>query len=209
VGDSGDSTPIVAVDPHAGPSTMPTVHGDNLAGAIAATEHLLSLGHRRIGFLAGRPDLESARQREQGYRQALEAAGLSVDPELIRVGGYELELSEEPARELLSVADRPTAIFAANDLSAIQTLHVASGLGLSVPGDLSVVGFDNIPESAVIAPPLTTIDQSIQEMGRRAVEMLLELIEGTAPDEPRQVTLPTRLVVRQSTGPPPGSQPEG
>jgi LacI family transcriptional regulator len=205
--DVGDSTPIVAVDPHTGPSTLPTVHGDNLAGAIAATEHLLSLGHRRIGFLAGRPDLESARQREQGYRDALAAAGIAVDPDLIRVGGYELELSEEPARELLTLADRPTAVFAANDLSGIQTLHVAASLGLSVPGELSVIGFDNIPESAVVTPPLTTIDQSIQEMGRQAVELLVELIEGTAPDEPRQITLPTRLVVRQSTGPPRGAGP--
>jgi LacI family transcriptional regulator len=116
------------------------------------------------------------------------------------VGDYDLEMSEAPARQLLSLSDRPTAIFAANDLSAIQTMHVARSLGLSIPGDVSVIGFDNIPESALTAPPLTTIDQSIQEMGRRAVELLIDLIEGNA-EPPGQVTLPTRLVVRQSCGP--------
>jgi LacI family transcriptional regulator, galactose operon repressor len=200
--DVDDGTPVVAVDPHAGPSSLPSVHSDNLVGAITATEHLLGLGHRRIGFLAGRPDLESARQREKGYRRALAAAGLAVDPGLIRVGDYELEMSEEPARQLLTLPDRPTAVFAANDLSAMQTMHVAHTLGLEVPRDLSVVGFDNIPESAVTEPPLTTIDQSIQEMGRQAVELLIDLIEGDG-ERPRQVTLPTRLVVRQSTGPVP------
>jgi LacI family transcriptional regulator len=198
--DVDDGNPIVAVDPHAGPSSLPSVHSDNLAGAITATEHLLGLGHRRIGFLAGRPDLESARQRERGYRDALAAAGIPVDPNLIRVGDYELETSEEPARQLLTLDDPPTAIFAANDLSAMQTMHVAHVLGLDVPGDVSVVGFDNIPESAVTEPPLTTIDQSIQEMGRQAVELLIDLIDGN-PDRPQQITLPTRLVVRQSCGP--------
>jgi LacI family transcriptional regulator len=197
--DVDDGTPLVAVDPHTGPSSLPSVHSDNRAGAIAATEHLLGLGHHRIGFLAGRPDLESARQREQGYREALSNAGISVDPELIRVGDYDLEMSEAPARQLLTLDDRPTAIFAANDLSAMQTMHVAHSLGLDIPGDLSVVGFDNIPESAVTEPPLTTIDQSIQEMGRQAVELLIDLIEGGT-ERPQQITLPTRLVVRQSSG---------
>ena len=122
---------------------------DNLGGAITATEYLIGLGHRRIGFLAGRPDLESARLREQGYREALAAAGIDADPDLVRVGGYELETSLEPARQLLELADPPTAIFAANDLSAIQTMNVAHSLGLSVPDDVSVIGFDNIPESAL------------------------------------------------------------
>jgi LacI family transcriptional regulator len=199
--DVDDGTPVVAVDPHTGPSTLPSVHSDNLAGATSATRHLLELGHRRIGFLAGRPDLESARQREQGYRQALSAAGIGVDPDLIRVGDYDLVTSEEPARQLMTLDDRPTAVFAANDLSAMQSLHVARTLGLDVPGDMSVVGFDNIPESALIEPPLTTIDQSIQEMGKQAVQLLIDVIEGHT-EGPRQITLPTRLVVRQSSGPP-------
>jgi LacI family transcriptional regulator len=200
--DVDDGTPLVAVDPHTGPSSLPSVHSDNLAGAITATRHLLELGHRRIGFLAGRPDLESARQREHGYCRALSDAGLPVDTNLIRVGDYELEMSQEPARQLLTLDDRPTAVFAANDLSAMQTMHVARTLGLAIPRDVSVVGFDNIPESALIEPPLTTIDQSIQEMGRRAVELLIAVIEGDT-GLTQQVTLPTRLIVRQSTGVPP------
>ena len=176
---------------------MPNVHSDNLAGAITAMEHLIALGHRRIGFLAGRPDLESAQRREQGYHDALATAGIAFDPDLVRVGGYELETSREPARQLLELADPPTAIFAANDLSAIQTMNVARSLGLSVPDDVSVIGFDNIPESALTDPPLTTIDQSIQTMGEEAVRLLVDLLNGVT-DCPNQITLPTKLVVRQS-----------
>ncbi len=195
--DVSDAAPIVTVDPHAGPPSLPSVHSENLAGAMTATEYLIGLGHRQIGFLAGRPDLESARLREQGFRGAMAAAGLTVDPRLIRVGEYAPETTEEPARELLTLAEPPTAIFAANDLSAIETMHVAHSLGLSVPGEVSIIGFDNIPESALTEPPLTTIDQSIQQMGREAVRLLVALIDGTA-HGPRQVSLPTRLVVRQS-----------
>lgn len=196
--------PVVVADHHAGATTLPTVDSDNLAGAVTATRHLIELGHRRIGLLAGRPDLESARLREEGYRRALADAGIAVDSSLIRVGGYRPDSAERPAHELLELADRPTAVFAANDSSAIQTLEVARSLGLSVPQDLSVIGFDNVPESALCDPPLTTIDQSIQQMGFAATELLLRLIEGTD-DGPRQITLPTRLVVRQSTGPPRGA----
>jgi LacI family transcriptional regulator len=192
--------PVVAVDPHTGPSSLPTIEGDNLKGATLATEYLLSLGHRRIGFLAGRPDLESARQREQGYRQALAAGGIELDDDLVRAGKYTPESAEEPARLLLQLPQPPTAIFAANDVSAMQTMRVAGSLGLRIPEDLSVVGFDNIPESASTRPALTTIDQSIHEMGFAAVRMLIGLIDGTFTG-PLHQTLPTSLVVRQSCRP--------
>jgi LacI family transcriptional regulator len=195
--DVEQSTPVVAVDPHTGPSSLPTVASDNLKGAVIATEYLIGLGHRRIGFLAGRPDLESARLREQGYRQALAAAGIALDPDLVRVGGYQLETAEEPARQLLQLDRPPTAIFAANDLTAIRTMEVAGSLGLSVPGDLSVIGFDNVPESALTEPGLTTIEQPIQRMGFEAVRMLVGLIDQTW-SGPMQLTLPTALVARQS-----------
>jgi LacI family transcriptional regulator len=188
---------VVAVDPHAGSSTLPTVDSQNLEGAVAATEYLISLGHRRIGFLAGRPDLESARLRELGYREALAKAGVEYDPELVRVGGYTRESAEAPARELLLLDRSPTAIFAANDVSAIATMKVAHELGLGVPEDVSVIGFDNIPESALSTPPLTTIDQSIQEMGSEAARLLIELIHDPA-REPVHLTLHTELVLRQS-----------
>jgi LacI family transcriptional regulator len=193
--------PIVAVDPHTGPSGFPTVDSDNLHGARLATEHLLGLGHRRIAMLTGRPDLESARLRERGYREALAAAGVPVDDRLVRVGSYDADAALEPARELLAAADRPTAVFAANDVSAIATVEVATGLGLRVPADLSVVGFDNIPESALNDPPLTTVDQPIRTMGQRAIDLLVALIRGGEP-ELTHVTLPTRLVVRASTAAP-------
>ena len=190
--------PVVAVDPHAGPSDLPTVDSQNLEGAAKATEYLIGLGHRRIGFLAGRPDLESARLREEGYRRALAEAGIDFDPELVKVGGYAPETAREAARQLLSLEDRPTAIFAANDLSAITTMEVAQSAGLRIPRDLSVIGFDNIPESALTDPPLTTIDQSIQDMGWEAARLLISLIEKPDEVDEVHVRLPTKLVVRQS-----------
>jgi LacI family transcriptional regulator len=192
---------VVAVDPHTGGDEVPTVDSDNLRGAQLATEHLIGLGHRRIGFLAGRSDLESARLRELGYRRALREAGLEFDQGLVRVGSYDEGASREAARGLLGPAGRPSAIFAANDLSAITTVDVARTLGLSVPEDLSVIGFDNIPEGALMTPALTTIEQPIQLMGQRAIAMLIELLRGQALALTR-VTLPTRLVVRQSCAAP-------
>jgi LacI family transcriptional regulator len=193
--------PVVAVDPHTGGDEVPTVDSDNLRGAQLATEHLIGLGHRRIGFLAGRSDLESARLRELGYQRALREGGLEFDPGLVRVGSYDEGASRQAARDLLGPADRPSAIFADNDLSAITTVDVALTLGLSVPEDLSVIGFDNIPEGALMTPALTTIEQPIQLMGQRAIAMLIELLRGQDLALMR-VTLPTRLVVRQSCAAP-------
>ncbi len=199
--DVGFAAPVVAVDPHAGHPDMPTVLSDNLHGAVLATEHLLQLGHRRIGFLAGRPDLESSALRERGYRDALHRHGIPVEESLIRVGEYEAESAARAAKELLDVPDPPTAVFAANDLSALQTMAVAASLGIDVPQDLSVVGFDNVPESALARPSLTTIEQHIQSMGFHAVHMLLKLIAGGELD-PVHLTLPTSLVLRDSCAPP-------
>jgi len=195
--DVDTGTPVVAVDPHIGASSFPTVASDSLTGAITATEFLISLGHRRIGHLSGRPDLRSSELREEGYRQALEMAGLPFDPDLVLVGGYNPDTAREPARRLLTLDDPPTAIFAANDLSAIQTMTVAGELGIGVPADLSVIGFDNVPESVLAEPALTTIDHSIQDQGYEAALMLIRIIND--PESGRtDVRLPTRLVVRQS-----------
>ena len=208
--------PVVAVDPNVGGMNIPTIAAQNFDGARDAVDHLVQLGHRRIGFVAGRPDLESARRREAGYRIALERAGITVDPSLIEVGEFQEETAALAARTLLDRPDRPTAIFAANDLSAIAVIGVARELGLRVPEDLSVVGFDNIPESALCDPPITTVDQSIQELGRLAVRSLLAMVQvddavadGAVPvpgrtTAPTHFELPTRLVVRRSSGPAPG-----
>jgi LacI family transcriptional regulator len=203
--DVAATQPVVAVDPHVGGSTLPTVDSQNFEGARAMTEHLLALGHRRIAFLAGRPDLESARRREAGYRAALEAAGVAFDPELVLVGGFTEATAAAPARELLTRSPRPTAIFAANDQSAIQTMRTAAELGIRVPEEISVAGFDNTPDSALTSPPLTTVDQSIQALGQEAVRLVLELIEDPGrnnPDDPIHITLPTELVIRSTTAPP-------
>lgn len=197
--DPDGGVPVVAIDPHTGPADMPTVDSDNLAGAVLAVEHLLALGHRRIGHLGGRPDLESSRLRELGYRQALQAAGVPFDPALVRVGGYASDTATGPARELLSLPERPTALFAANDTSALAAVEVALDLGLRVPEDVSVVGFDNVPESALSRPPLTTVAQPMQRMGREAVELLLHLLDGSGEERTTHVRLPTELVARAST----------
>lgn len=194
--DDSSGIPVVAVDPHTGPSGLPTVDSDNFAGAVLATEYLLGLGHRRIGLLGGRPDLESARLREAGFRHAMAAAGVPVDERLVKIGGYRPETADQPAHDLLTLEDRPTAVFAGNDLSALRMIDVARSLGLSVPDDLSVIGFDNVPESVLSDPPLTTISQPLREMGAQALHLLVDLIDER--ERGTHVRLPTELVVRAS-----------
>jgi len=198
---TGSDVPVVAIDPHTGHSGEPTVDADNHGGAVLATEYLLRLGHRRIAHLGGRPDLESARLREQGFRAAMASAGVPVDEELVRNAGYRAESATAPAHELLTMADRPTAIFAANDLSAIRTMEVARELGLDVPDDVSVVGFDNVPESALASPALTTVDQPLRAMGATALGLLVRILKGEEVDA-THVRLPTSLVERASCSAP-------
>lgn len=193
--------PIVAIDPHTGRADLPTVESDSFGGARQATQHLIELGHRRIGFLAGRPDLRSSTLREAGYRQALADAGIQHCPALTRVGLYKRETAKAPAASLLSMSDPPTAVFAANDVSAIATVQVAAELGLEVPRDLSVVGFDDIPEASQMNPPLTTIRQPIKQMGSTAATMLISLLLGETLSQ-NHVRLPTGLVRRATTAPP-------
>ncbi len=191
-------SPVVAVDPHTGPTSLPTVDADNVTGASLATQHLIELGHRHISMLTGRPDLQSSRLREQGFRTAMAAAGVTVDESMVLPGGYEDQYAGSATRELLTRAERPTALFAANDVMAEAAIRVAAELGIDVPGDLSVVGFDNIPELAFCEPPLTTVEQPIRQMGREAMTMVLELVSGVTPER-THITLPTRLIVRSST----------
>ena len=193
--------PVVAVDPHTGRSSLPTVAADNLQGARLGVDHLLQLGHRRIGMVTGRADLVSAQLREQGYREAHEAAGVPVDEDLLQLGAFDPEQAREAARRLLDLPEPPTAVFAANDISALATLDVAAELGVAVPERLSVVGFDNIPESALAHPPLTTVQQPMRQLGHDAITMLVGLIAGHLPEE-THVTLETTLVRRRSSAAP-------
>ena len=199
---AGTEIPVVAIDPHTGRADLPTVESDSFGGALTATRHLIELGHRRIGFLAGRPDLRSAGLRDAGYRRALSDAGIPLDPTLIGVGRYELQATRDSARVMLSGASRPTAIFAANDLSAIAVIDVAHELGLRVPADLSVIGFDDVPEATRRSLPLTTIQQPMRRLGAVAADMVFTLLSGGDIDE-MHVILPTRLVVRATTAAPP------
>ena len=199
--DAHAGVPVVAIDPDARSADLPSVESDNLAGGLLATRHLIELGHRRIAFMAGRPDLESSRLREAGFRQALSEAGIEVDPSLVRRSDYRRDAAHQPAIELLSRPDRPTAVFAGNDLSAIGTMEAAQEMGLDVPGDVSVIGFDDIPEAARTTPALSTVRQPIQQMGSAAVRLLRALMDGRIP-ETTHVRLPTSLVIRGTTAPP-------
>ena len=193
--------PIVAVDPHAGPEDGPTVEADSFGGAYTATRYLIELGHTRIGFVAGRPDLRSSRARDAGYRRALSEAGIAFRPHYVRTGFYDREAARRMAQELLGGSDRPSAVFAANDLSAIAIAQVASDLGIDVPRELSVVGFDDVPEASRWEPALTTVRQPMRRLGQEAVRMLDALMNGKdVPD--RHLVLPTRLIARDTTAPP-------
>ena len=193
--------PLVAVDPHDGSGPLPCVHADDYGGSRRAVAYLIGLGHRRIGFLGGRTDLESARWRERGYRDALADAGLAADEGLVTRGDYSRAGADAPARALLALAEPPTAIFAANDVSALRVLQLAAAAGLSVPADLSIVGFDNIPEAALSRPALTTVAQPMQTIGREAMRLLLGQLRGE-PAAATRVRVPTELVVRETTAPP-------
>jgi LacI family transcriptional regulator len=160
-------------------------------------EYLLSLGHRRIGFIGGRPDLQSAVRRLQGYKDSLRQANIPFDPSLIQIGDFTQETGYCCAQKLLALPARPTAIFAANDKSAIGAIEAIAEVGLKVPEDISIVGFDNIEEASFVNGGLTTVDQFIEDMGRVAVEMLVNLIQNK-PIESYVYRMPTQLIVRNT-----------
>ncbi len=189
--------PLVTIDPHIQNDNFPAVITTNRDGALSVMEYLVNLGHRRIGFIGGRSDLQSAIRRRQGYEDGLNRAGLPVISELIQTGDYTRKTGYDCAKKLLNLPHPPTAIFAANDESAIGVMEAAREAGLRIPEDLSIVGFDNIPQTAHLTPPLTTVDQSIDKMGYIATEMLIQLIQGK-PLENRLHKIPTRLIVRDS-----------
>lgn len=191
------TSPVVVIDPNVEKPDCPAVTATNYAGALAVMEYLIGLGHRRIGFIGGRPELQSAVQRLQGYKDGLRKAGISLDPRLIQAGDYTEETGFKCAKRLLSLPKPPTAIFAANDQSAIGVLRAAHEAGLDVPADLSVVGFDNIPEATYVRPALTTVDQSIDRMSYMAAKILIGLIRGEAlENNPYEVS--TQLIIRDS-----------
>jgi LacI family transcriptional regulator len=205
--------PLVIIDPNNETPDYPAIIATNQEGALAAMSYLTDLGHRRIGHIAGEMKLISASQRLQGYKDGLAAAGIPLHEDLIEMGDYTTETAVICARKLLSLPDRPTAIFAANDVSAIGVYQAARELGLQIPGDLSVIGFDNLRDAAHLNPPLTTIDQSLERMGTIATEMLVELVKGNSlpmnpAEEGNLYKIPTQLVIRDSCAPAPRYSPD-
>lgn len=195
-------TPFVMLDhSHELPGTTFVVAA-NRSGAREAIDHLIGLGHRRIGLITGKPGVSSARERLVGYRESLDAAGIEYDRRLVVTGDFLEARGQEAAAELLALDEPPTAIFTSSDTAAFGALRAARAAGLLVPRDLSIVGFDDIPEASIVTPALTTVRQPLMEMGATAVRLLRRLM-----DEPdatsRRTELATELVVRDSTGPAP------
>ena len=194
--------PFVVVDPREPPPDgIPCVSAMHASGAKQAVEHLLELGHTRIGAIAGNPGWYATEERLTGFRGALAAAGILPHPELIAYSDWRLPRGIAAAEQLLSLPEPPTAIFAFNDNVAIGVLHAARELGLSVPEDVSVVGFDDTAQATIVLPPLTSVRQPLAEMGRTGVSLLTRILEGQRLDA-LSMQLATKLVVRESTAPP-------
>jgi DNA-binding LacI/PurR family transcriptional regulator len=195
--------PLVLLDPSGDPGhRLPSVGASNWSGGLSATRHLLELGHRRIAAITGPGYALSSRARLDGYRAALDGAGVPIDPELIGEGDFLAQGGLAQTRRLLRLPGRPTAIFAGNDEQAMGAYQAAYDLGLRIPDDLSVIGFDDLPAMRRAIPPLTTIRQPLTEMAAAAATMLLTLARGE-PLRQSRLELGTELVVRASTAPPP------
>jgi DNA-binding LacI/PurR family transcriptional regulator len=194
------SIPCVLIDArHDG---LPSVVIDDIAGGELATRHLLELGHRRIAFIGDKPTdpfrFESSRDRTIGYERALESAGVPIRPEYVRKGTQSRHLARSIADELIRLPEPPTAVFAASDVQALGVLEAARDLGIEVPRQLSVIGFDDIEIASYVG--LTTVRQQLFESGRRGAELLLQALAGEPPPS-RGETLPVELVVRATSGP--------
>ncbi len=190
------SVPTVLISPLRATSHPFVVSTDEQQGVQTATEWLIGLGHRRIGHIGVPTWALPGWDRLQGYRRALESAGLGVDPDLIFVGDAHEEGGREGLLALRSLPDPPTAVLCFNDLTAVGALRGARQLGLTVPDDLSLIGFDDVPLARYIEPPLSTIRQNTHALGQRAAQMLLELMAGGQPPAP--VVLDTTFVDRGS-----------
>ncbi|MCK2218474.1 LacI family DNA-binding transcriptional regulator [Actinomadura sp. ATCC 31491] len=196
--------PLVLLDPEDDPSPrVPSVGANNWNGGLMATRHLLGLGHRRIAAIAGPDRALPSRARLDGYRSALDLAGVPADPALIGRGDFLVAGGLAEAERLLRLPDPPTAIFTCNDGQAAGVYRAAYRLGLRIPDELSVVGFDDLPVVRWMNPPLTTVRQPLTDMAATATELLLGLARGELPARHR-IELGTELIVRESTAPVPG-----
>ena len=187
-------------------SSLASIGIDDFGAALEMTRHLVRLGHRRIGFITGRPNHASSGLRQKGFCAALEEAGIALDEQLIATGNFTYRSGLEAAEHLLSLESVPTAIFASNDDMAAATVAAAHRQGIDVPADLSVCGFDDTPLATTIWPELTTIRQPVAEMSDGAVSMLAELIraprDGGSPADMPHRQMEFELIRRQSDAPP-------
>jgi len=194
--------PVVLVNSHnehAGPYTF-SITVDNQHGGWLATRHLADLGHRRIAYVTGSPHHSDDLGRQAGYRRALEEAGLTLDPALVLPGTGKAEAGAAALSRLLELPDRPTAVFCYNDVTAIGLLRAARYAGLSVPDDLAVIGFDDVPWATYVAPSLTTVAQPRHALGETAMNMALDLIGAEGAHGVGNVVVRGELVIRESCG---------
>jgi len=195
--------PVVLLDPLNEPdSRIPSVGVTNWRGARAAVEHLVSLGHTRIGMVAGRPSSPAGGARLHGYRSALAEAGVDEDPALVRGTDFDYTEGMRAACSLLRLQHPPTAVFAASDSQALGVLEAARLVGVAVPRELSVISFDDTAVAATASPPLTAVRQPFEELGRVATRTLLDVAAGREPVLTR-MELATTVTLRESTAPPP------
>jgi DNA-binding LacI/PurR family transcriptional regulator len=189
--------PVVVIDRNLSSLGVDTVLADNRMGAFTAIQHLIHLGHTRIGIVNGPQHLTSGRERYAGFLQAMEEAGLAVDPDLVRFGDYQLESGYQLTHELLMLPRWPTALFIANNLMTIGALNAIHEASCRIPDDIAVIGFDDLPWAISLNPPLSTVAQPTFDIGVQAAELLLDHIAN--PERPaHMVVLDTQLIVRAS-----------
>jgi LacI family xylobiose transport system transcriptional regulator len=194
--------PFVIIDPAGDPaSDVPSVGSANWAGGLAATRHLIELGHTRIAAITGRDDMMCSFARVDGYRSAMNSAGIDIDERFVRFGNFQVDGGRRIALELLGSPDRPTAIFAGSDLQALGVIEAARTVGLRVPDDLSIVGYDDLQLAQWTSPALTTVHQPLTAMAEEAARLVIRMSDTPLDSIPR-MDLATRLVVRESTAAP-------
>ena len=198
----GTHVPIVMIDRVCEGVDADAVLIDNRQAVREAIAYLIGLGHRRIGYISASVDVSTIHERAEGYREALVAAGLSFDANLIRLGSFHEADGYRAAMQLLMQPERPTAVFSANNPMMVGAMKALRDLGLGCPGDVSIACFDDFPWSEVFQPQMTTVAQPVETIGEQAVRLLLERLQGLAPDERRRVVLQGRLMVRTSCAPP-------
>jgi LacI family transcriptional regulator len=200
------SIPVVVLDRRVPDVKVDTVCGDSIPGAYQVTRHLIDLGHRSIAIISGPLHISTSADRAEGYRLAMQEAGLSIDPQWVQHGHFTQDSGYEMAKALLPLQPRPTAILAANNFIAIGAYAALREAELRIPADISLVTFDDLPAKLMLEPFLTTVDQPAYEMGYQATQLLLTHLGDETPADPCVIVLPTRLIIRSSSGKAPLAQ---